>query len=227
MLGADGGTSVAMVGVVAINWRLRFGDPNLIGWLIVAGYLIAAGLSLRAWRLGTAQLANPMLSPTERHAQRLMRRLWAITTVVLVCVGVNKQLDLQSLFVELARERARAQGWYERRREYQTVAILGVIVVGGATLAFITYLLRSVISRVSLALTGLLALVTFVVVRAASFHYIDKLLSLGDPIRVNWVLEIGGIVIVAVAAVRWCRGERSRVPVAVDETLPHPTPQNR
>ncbi len=219
----DGGASVA---VVAINWHLRVGDPNLIGWLIVAGYLIAAVLTWRAWRLGSATLADPRLDLTERHAQLLMRRLWATTTIVLVVLGVNKQLDLQSLFVELARERARAQGWYDRRREYQTVAILGIIVFGGMALAFITYLLRSVISRVALALTGLLALVTFVIVRAASFHYIDKLLSLGDPIRVNWVLEFGGIVLLAVAAGQWCRRERARVPARPVEALPEPAPQN-
>jgi hypothetical protein len=223
MHGADGGNSIA---VVAINWHLRVGDPNLIGWLIVAGYLVAAVVTSRAWRLGSATLADPRLDATERHAQRLMRRLWAITTVVLVVLGVNKQLDLQSLLIELARERARAQGWYDRRREYQTVAILGVILVGGAALAFITYLLRSVISRVSLALVGLLALVTFVVVRAASFHYIDKLLSLGDPIRVNWVLEIGGIVLIAVAAVQWRYRERARVSTPQGQPLPDPQPQS-
>ena len=220
---ADGGPSIA---TVAINWHLRIGDTNLIGWLIVAGYLIAAVLTLQAWRLGSATLAKPQLDPIERHAQRVMRRLWASTTIVLVVLGINKQLDLQSLFIELARERARAQGWYERRREYQTVAILGVIVIGGTAFAFITFLLRSVISRVSLALTGLLALVTFVIVRAASFHYIDKLLSLGNPIRVNWVLEIGGILLVATAAGQWRLRERARPAEPAVETISDPAPQN-
>src|SRR4051812_24787616 len=39
-------------------------------------------------------------------------------------------------------------------------------------------------------------LVTFVLVRAASFHHIDALLGYGR-VRLNWVLELSGIILVA------------------------------
>jgi hypothetical protein len=44
-------------------------------------------------------------------------------------------------------------------------------------------------------------LVTFVAVRAASFHHIDRWLGYG-VVRLNWVLELGGIALVALSALR-------------------------
>ena len=53
----------------------------------------------------------------------------------LVCaLGVNKQLDLQTLFTQLARDLAMAQGWYEERRRYQVAFIIAIGLLGGQIL---------------------------------------------------------------------------------------------
>ena len=49
----------------------------------------------------------------------------------------------------------------------------------------------------------MLFILGFVVIRAASFHHVDAFLAarLGG-IKWNWILELGGIAVVAAAAVR-------------------------
>ena len=42
-------------------------------------------------------------------------------------------------------------------------------------------------------------LVSFVLIRAASFHHVDLLLRAG-PVRLNWVLELGGIGLIALTS---------------------------
>ena len=54
-----------------------------------------------------------------------------------------------------------------------------------------------------LLLCGLFFTLTFIVVRAISFHHIDEILGTHIAgVRVNWFLELGGIGIVLVAALR-------------------------
>ena len=43
---------------------------------------------------------------------------------------------------------------------------------------------------------------TFIIIRAASFHQIDHLLGLSIVgFKVNWLLELGGIACIAIAAI--------------------------
>lgn len=77
-----------------------------------------------------------------------------------------------------------------------------------------TVTLEAIMRRVDrwagLALVGLVVLLTFVAIRAASFHYVDALIGkryIG--VRVNHLLELGGISIIAVAALGARRAGRS------------------
>ncbi len=53
------------------------------------------------------------------------------------------------------------------------------------------------------AIAGILFILGFVLIRAASFHNVDAFLAarLGG-MKWNWILELGGIAVVAAAAVR-------------------------
>ncbi len=119
----------------------------------------------------------------------------------MVVLGTNKQLDLQTLFTQVLRDRAQAQGWYDDRREYQLDFIVVTLVAGAVAATALALFLRKVIGRVIDALIGLAVLVLFVVIRAASFHYVDSVIYRGT-VHLNWVLEIGGIAIVGLAAAR-------------------------
>lgn len=196
------------------RWHLRVGDPDAISWFIVFAYAVAFVLALRAY--GSAKAAERLLSmphPDESRRQRSMKQLWLLITVTVCALGINKQLDLQTLAIQTVRDRAYAHGWYGRRREYQVAFILAVILVGviGTTLAVVW--LRRVFRRVWLAIAGISMLVVFVIVRAASFHYVDKVLALGGSVRINHLLELSGIGMIAVAALVWQHSEGERIEV--------------
>jgi hypothetical protein len=59
------------------------------------------------------------------------------------------------------------------------------------------------------ALGGLVFLMAFILIRAASFHHIDAMLKADlAGVRMNWVLEIGGISMVAYGAWKRLRREK-------------------
>ena len=80
------------------RWRPGIGDPTFLGWVTVAAYFAAALACGRAWRLDRrARLAGDRSSsPT----------FWLILSLLLAFLGINKQLDLQSLLTHLALDRA-------------------------------------------------------------------------------------------------------------------------
>ncbi|MDB4974754.1 MAG: hypothetical protein JWN48_3095 [Myxococcaceae bacterium] len=194
--------SVSLVTGADGRWHPGIGDPSALGWLTVVAYFVAAGLALRALRLHQrASVAAAGGSSTARHEERLLLRFWAMVLLILLLLGVNKQLDLQTFFTEVARDIARSQHWYEGRRPVQIAFILAIALLGTGSTIALAYTMRHVLSRVVGALVGMGALVAFVIIRAASFHHVDELLFRGR-IRLNWVLELGGIAMIAISAWR-------------------------
>ncbi len=175
------------------NWSPRIGDPTPGGWLTVILYLVAA---YAAWRV--VRYLRGAEADTRSEAI-----VWTIIAFLFLALGINKQLDLQSAFTELGRVLASAQGWYDRRGLMQAYFVGLVSGCALTTAIALLFLLRGAPAPALMALIGTGFVLTFVVVRAASFHYIDVLIGsrvLG--LRWNWILEIGGILIVLVAA-RW------------------------
>jgi len=176
------------------DWEPGIGDPTFIGWLTVAAYFIAAVLC-----------AGNLLRA--RHADRRAYLFWVAFTVFMVALGINKQLDLQTLFTAVFKHFAKATGWYEDRRIFQAIfiAIIAFFGLAFAALAWV-WTLRT-LPRHRLALVGGIFLVCFIVIRAASFHHIDQIL--GKELvffRINHVLELGGIACVALGALTARRG---------------------
>jgi hypothetical protein len=175
------------------QWSPGLGDNNIIGWLTVVVYMWAA--------LASARLVLVLRGsdPTFRRE----RLFWAISAVVMLCLAVNKQLDLQSLVTMIGRCHAQLSGWYDNRRAVQEVFILSIAGLGVLVLGLLALLLRGILRRVWLALVGLCFVCLFVVVRAASFHHMDVLLgSWMMGIKLNWLLELPGPVLVALVAWR-------------------------
>jgi hypothetical protein len=109
-------------------------------------------------------------------------------------LGVNKQLDLQTWLTQEGRDMARSEGWYGDRRPVQVVFIAVLAAMGVAGVVAVMWWLRGSLRRYRAAVVGIIYLVCFVIIRAASFHHIDRLLHVGlDHVRVNHVLELGGI----------------------------------
>lgn len=174
------------------QWSPGLGDNNIMGWLTVLVYLVAGVLSLRAARA----MAEDALSRRERL-------FWAIAGAVMLFLAVNKQLDLQSLVTMIGRCHAQLAGWYNDRRAVQKLFILLVAAGGLGAVGLLALLLRGILNRVWLALLGLGFVCLFVVIRAASFHHVDILISstvLG--FKMNWALELPGPLMVILVALR-------------------------
>ncbi|MDB4990365.1 MAG: hypothetical protein JWN04_5543 [Myxococcaceae bacterium] len=195
--------SVSLVTGADGRWHPGIGDPSVIGWVTVVAYFAAAVLSFRAMRLHAHLVGTS--APRAAYQARLLQRFWAMVLLAMLLLGLNKQLDLQTWFTEIARDLARSGNWYQGRRPVQIAFILTIAVLGTVGTVVVAYLMRHVLSRVLGALVGLGALVTFVIIRAASFHHVDALLGRGR-VRLNWVLELGGIALIAFSAWR----QRSR-----------------
>jgi hypothetical protein len=121
---------------------------------------------------------------------------------MLVLLGTNKQLDLQTLLTQFGRDLAREQGWYEQRRAFQQLFIAGVAAGGLAGICLVVWLLCGRLWRNSLALIGTLFLLCFVLVRAASFHHIDQFLKLRTfAVPLHSILELGGIACIMLAVI--------------------------
>lgn len=180
------------------QWSPGLGDNHLMGWVTVLVYLVAALASAVAAR---ALAARSMAGPDPRS--RRERVFWWIAAGVMLALAVNKQLDLQSALTMIARCHAQLSGWYEIRRVVQEAFILLVAAGGLVALITLTLLLRGILGRVWPALLGLGFVCVFVVVRAASFHHVDVLLgSQAAGIKLNWLLELPGPLLVAAVALR-------------------------
>ena len=175
------------------KWRPEIGDPTFMGWFTVAAYFAAA---LLAWRAARQSI------PT--------RRLWFGVAAVMAFLCLNKQLDLQSLFTDLGREIARHDGWYGERRKVQKVFVVAVLAGAGLFGGLFAWRFRGFLGGHKLLAFGLLFLLTFIVVRAISFHHVDVFLKQGIAgMRWNWILELSGIFLVAAAAFKDLKGRAS------------------
>jgi len=167
------------------GWHAGIGDPTILGWVTVVAYFIASILAFRAAKASASRPGNRQI-------------FWSLLTVLLVLLGINKQLDLQTWLTITARKLAIFEGWYERRRTLQLAFIVFVAVCGLIGFRSMWKLVRQQTRELWWALAGLFFLIVFVVIRAASFHHIDQFLKYDiGGFRMNWIFELGGICMVA------------------------------
>lgn len=187
--------------VSQIRWRPRIGDPSFMGWFTVAAYAAAAVLCFIA-----ARRCQEFSDAGQGRRRCLM---WAGIAVLMSFLCINKQLDLQSLFTDVGRVLAAREGWYDQRRTVQLWFVIAVATAAAMTFVIMAWKIRSILRESILLLLGLSSLLTFIVIRAASFHHFDMFIGsqlLG--IRVNWILELSGIGLIALSAARSARHPR-------------------
>jgi hypothetical protein len=169
-----------------LHWRPQIGDPTLMGWFTVWAYAAAGLLALLTARPRGGAPWN---------------KAWLTVAVGLAFLCVNKQLDLQSLLTDLGRELFRSLGLYEARRTFQKLFVFAALGLAAAGAGWVTWHYRAFCGRNRLLVAGLFFLLTFIVVRAISFHHVDKFLGTRVAgMKLNWMLELTGIGLVAAAA---------------------------
>lgn len=171
------------------DWQASIENADLADWVTVATYLLTAILCVQA----------------ARHAKQLgsvhERTFWLITVLALVLLGINELLDLQTLLTLVARAHARAHDWYEHRRMVQYAFIMALGAVAGLAGMAMLWFMRRAHMAVRLAQIGLTFIMSFVLLRAASFHHVDLILGRAlAGVTLGSLQEVAGILIVAAAA---------------------------
>src|SRR3954467_13516326 len=169
------------------KWEPGIGDPTFLGWFTVGMYFVAV--------LTCAAAAF------SRSANRIERMFWSAFCVAMVLLGINKQLDLQTWFTLTGKNFAKEWGWYDERQMVQVLFIAFIALAGAVSLGLLWALVRRAPAAYRIAVAGGVFLLSFIVIRAASFHHVDQFLGIQVGFfRMNHLLEIGGIACVAFAA---------------------------
>jgi hypothetical protein len=180
-----------------LKWHFGFDNPTFLGWTVVTAYLCAAACC--GW---AAVKARP-------GAGRSAAAMWRLLSAGLLFLGINKQLNLQTLMIVIGRNVSSAGHWYGARRLVQLVfsAVFAAACLG--TLGGFAWRWRPFFKENPQALAGAIVLVLFVVLRAATISHAD------EWFRVNlhadqwcWVLEICGSFLLALSAFHFTQSER-------------------
>jgi hypothetical protein len=177
------------------NWSPGIGDPAVGGWATVVLYLLAV---ISTWRTANNVRVRERFAAGENYT-------WRAISIMFVGLGINKQLDLQTALTEFGRVLADYQGWYDKRQVVQVWFIVGAALACILMACILLVIARKSPAPTWLALVGTTTVLAFVLIRAASFHHIDRFIGgtiLG--LRWNWVLEMGGISTVVIAS-EWRR----------------------
>ncbi len=180
------------------RWVAGIGDPSIVGWVTVGVY--AAGVALAARNAAAARRTGV---PTS---------FWYALTAMLLALGLNKQLDLQSWFGQTGRDMAIAQGWYESRRVVQAVFIALLCAGAAGVLLWARRQWAGLWREYRWVFAGVTLLLVFIVIRAASFHHIDEFIGIDVGVTTfGRALELAGVAWIGAACAQWHAMHRKRV----------------
>lgn len=190
--------------LAAKDWEFGIGDPTVLGWTITAAYAVTSWLALRAAAAASGWRGHQV------HGARIgegILRFWLFIALVMLVLGVNKQLDLQRLLTQTAREIARDGGWYRGRKPIQ-YAVLGVAFLASAAAAgWMLWALRRHVRSIWSAILGLVVLSAYVAMRGTSHHDVDVAMRSG-PVPLRDSMELAGVGAIAWASWRFVRPTR-------------------
>ena len=170
------------------EWSIGIGNPTFLGWFICISYFVAV------WICGNKALQAKRVSDNYPF--------WLSLTIFLLFLGIIKQLDLQTLFIQTIRYLSIQHGWYEQRKLVQIAFValtsFGVLV----SLISLRIFFADSWRRYKVAWFGIILLCTFILLRMALFDGVNVFLHQGDiaTIAIDTILELGGIVIIILGA---------------------------
>jgi len=181
------------------RWRPGFHDPSVMDWATTGLYVVAfLWCSQAAFRIRPTDIAPLDLTR--------MKLFWAMLSVMMLLLAVNKQMDLHQWAWLTARAHAREHSWYDKRHYVQIGAMVSVVLFAVASGAAMIRLVRRTAPRGTfgfhvLALVGALLTASYVVIRMASLSRVDKMIGWNvGSVTLNRILENVGIVVVIVGS---------------------------
>jgi hypothetical protein len=201
------------------GWQSGFGDNDLLGWTTTAAYFIVALLCTAAFR-------------DEARSYRVIKKLqrptfWLVLTALLVLLGFNKQLDLQTWVQSSGDHFVQNEGLEPHRTGLKILSLLMLTLCGaGVGLGMLLYIGRQW-RLYLLALVGVMYLGVFIVLRAAdSLPFIDSI-NHDYYESIHLLFELGGILMIGISAARAVYRETRRFksrPLAPSKPSTSPQP---
>ena len=154
--------------------------------------------SVSCWKTARQLRFADMPMQQERYA-------WRAISALFLALGINKQLDLQSALTQVGRILSFHEGWYAQRQAVQVAFIILVAMLCVVAVIILMIWVHNAPVSTWVAIFGTVLVFGFVLIRAASFHHMDRFI--GERIlglRWNWVLEMGGISLALIAS-EWRR----------------------
>lgn len=169
-------------------WHLGIGDPNAPGWTITLGYLATAAFCFfRSRHYGGLHDAR-------------FTRFWFMVGLFLLLMGINKQLDLQTLLIGTAKVFSLNYGFYQYRHRLVVGFIVALLIWGAVSQAWLYTSMKRLHTPERRALLGLGILFVFIAARVAYFQHVAVFHDTVLAQRFYWFMEIAAIVCIASAA---------------------------
>ncbi|MGB4870752.1 MAG: hypothetical protein WBP47_11910 [Candidatus Promineifilaceae bacterium] len=171
------------------------GDPTFLGWLTTLVYLGTAVLCLVC-----ALSVKRIFTNGDPRPHML---IWGGLSFLLFFLGINKELDLQTSFTATIKRFAWELGLYEYGQRAQVLFLAAFALFGFVVVVVIAWHVRRYWRNYLFLLLGMAAIFRFVAVRIATFYGISlpELSRFTGGLRINWLLELIGISLIAVAAI--------------------------
>ena len=151
-----------MAGCVTGRWQPRLADPDLRRWALTLSYLVAAVMVA-----SVARRAGPDAGDR--------RRLLVGAALLLLLLGLNKQLDLQTFVRAIGHCESRRAGWYAARSSVRQPVAMVLIAVGGLAVLLVAIRHRRAVPGLADLLLGLGLLLGYLAVRIAIWNRLSQL----------------------------------------------------
>lgn len=122
-----------------------------------------------------------------------LQRFYYSQALLLVGLGIDKQVGLLNWLTSYSRLIAMRDGWYYTRRPFQLELIIGFTIAGLLLLGVAGWCFRTILYTHWLPLVSAIGLLMYVAIRAVSLHDVDALLAARVwGMRWDTLGEIGG-----------------------------------
>ena len=168
-------------------WLARSGDAYLSSLINSVLYAVSILAAAYRWKM-LQRIKAPF-------AEQIF---WLLVILILFIFGINKQLDLQVLLVEIGRPIALKSGWYESRRIVQALFAFVLTGIAGLCAAMMLFLVRRHWRDNVLVLLGLLILCIYGVMETMSQSHVGCSFDSHEKwgFRLPDMIEMAGILLI-------------------------------
>jgi hypothetical protein len=175
-------------------WISNLGDQYISSLINTVLYFVSFVAVILKWR---------NLSQTQALSGE--RNLWLFLIFIILALGINKQLDFQSLLIAQGREIARSMGLLDMRRQFQALFVYALSVTIGCIVLFLIIATRKLWRRNTPAFLGLGILCIYIVTRASSMSHLGFIAesagtNKGGLYRITDIIEFFGILPILINA---------------------------